>query len=306
MPTNFRVAVASLVACAALATPAALSAETRTRAEWIALRTSGFAVPTGQSAAALLVELNPLLASTDPVLRDDVAFSAAEKWIVRDKIVAPDDLRRLITLWSANLDDGLGTSGDDRVFKRSFSALSLSLIAAREVATPFLTADEAQRLFDRLLGYFQRERDLRGFDVESGWMHSVAHTADAFKLLARGSHWAPANLPRLLDAVRAKVASSPTVFAWGENDRVALALHAAVRRPDADLAVVTAWLARWEDDHHALWATGPQIDPARFVPLENAKQVLRSLHAALALDRAPTPQGDAARAAVLAALARMR
>ncbi len=298
--------VATLALCAALATPAALSAQTRTRAEWIALRASGFAVPAGQSAAALLVELNPLLASPDPILRDDVAFSAAEKWVVREKIVAPDELRRLVTLWSANLDDGLGTSGDDRIFKRSFSALSLSLIAAREVATPFLTADEAQRLFDRLLDYFQRERDMRGFDAERGWMHTVAHTADAFKFLARGTHWAPANLPRLLEAVRAKIVASPTVFAWGENDRVALALHAALRRPEADTGAVTAWLARWEDDHKALWAKGPQIDPVRFVPLENAKQMLRSLHAALAMDRAPTPQGDAARTAVLFSLARMR
>lgn len=308
MLTIGRVAVASLALCAALAVsaPRTAGAQTRSRAEWIALRTTGFAVPAGQSAAALLLEMNPLLASTDPVLRDDVAFSAAEKWIVRDKVVAPDDLRRLVAQWSANLDDGLGGSGDDRVFKRSFSALSLSLIAAREVATPFLTADEAQRLFDRVLDYFQRERDLRGFDAERGWMHSVAHTADAFKFLARGTHWAPANLPRLLDAVRAKIGSHPAVFAWGENDRVALALHAAVRRPDADSSVVTTWLARWEDDHKALWATGPQIDPARFVPLENAKQVLRSLHAAFAMDRTPTTQGDAVRTAVLVALARMR
>lgn len=282
------------------------SAQTRTRADWVALRASGFALPSGQSAATLLLEMNPLLASPDPVLRDDVAFSAAETWIVRDRVVAPDDLRRLIAQWSANLADGLGTSGDERIFTRSFSALSLSLIAAREVATPFLSADEAQRLFDRLLDYFQRERDLRGFDAERGWMHSVAHTADALKFLARGPHWAPANLPRLLDAVRDKLASSPTVFAWGENDRLALALHAAVRRADADAGVSTAWLARWEADHRLLWSNGPHIDPTKFVPLENAKQLLRSLHAALAMDRTPTPPGDAVRTAVLTALARMR
>jgi len=76
------------VASAVLATPAPLAARTRTRAEWIALETSGFPVPPGQSAASLLLEMNPLLAPPDPALRDDVAFSAAEKWIVRDKIVS--------------------------------------------------------------------------------------------------------------------------------------------------------------------------------------------------------------------------
>lgn len=298
--------LAALAVCAVMAIPTSLAAQTRTREDWIAVKTSEFAVPAGESATALLVAMNPLLASPDPVLRDDVAFSAAERWIVRDRIVAPDGLRTLLSLWSANLDDGLGASGDDRVFTRSFSALSLSLIAAREVATPFLTADEAQRLFERLLDYFQRERDLRGFDAERGWMHSVAHTADAFKFLARGRHWAAANLPRLLDAVRAKIEASDAVFAWGENGRLALALHSAARRPDADVAAVGRWIAQWPTDHAALWANGPLVHPVRFARVENATQVLRSLYAALAMEQSPTPQGESVRRTTLAALARLR
>ena len=108
MTGRSRRALAWIAAIVALCAAAPAAAQTRTRAEWIALRTSGFTVPAGESSAALLLEMNPLLASTDPVLRDDVAFSAAEKWIVRDKVVAPDDLRRLVAQWSANLDDGLG------------------------------------------------------------------------------------------------------------------------------------------------------------------------------------------------------
>ena len=295
-----------MAVCAVMAIPTSLAAQTRTREGWIAVKTSRFAVPAGESATALLVAMNPLLASPDPVPRDDVAFSAAERWIVRERLVPPDGLRTLISLWSANLDDGLGGSSDDRIFKRSFSALSLSLIAAREVATPFLTADEAQRLFDRLLDYFQRERDLRGFDAARGWMHAVAHTADAFKFLARGSHWAPANLPRLLDAVRAKLESSDAVFTWGENGRMALALQSAARRPDADVAALERWMAQWQADHAALWANGPLVGPVPFARVENAAQVLRSLHAALAMEQTPTPQGELVRRATLAALARMR
>lgn len=301
-----RTAVATLALCAVAvgATPAA--AQIRTRTDWMALAKGGFAVPAGVRAIDLLVEANVLLASPDPVLRDDVAFSAAEKWIVRDRLVEPDDLRRLMALWTGNLDDGLGAAGDDRIFKRSFSALSLSLIAARDAATPFLTADEAQGLFGRLLDYFQRERDLRGFDAERGWMHAVAHTSDAFKFLARGRYWMPGNLPRLLDAMRAKIEASPIVFAWGENTRMAWALHAAARRPEADVPAVEAWIVRWEGDHKALWAHGPQVDPAQFARVENATQLLRGLHAALAMDQAPTPQGESVRRAALAALARMR
>jgi hypothetical protein len=112
---------ATLVLALACATSA--TAQTRTREQWVALAQSGFAMPAAETPYGLLVEMNALLGSPDPVLRDEVAYSAAAAWIVSKRLVGPDDLRRLITLWSGNLDDGLGTSGDDRVLRRSFSSL---------------------------------------------------------------------------------------------------------------------------------------------------------------------------------------
>lgn len=293
-----------LIAALACGDPA--QAQSRSREQWLALASGGFPVPAGETPYGLLVEMNALLASPDPALRDEVAYSAAAAWIVSKRLVEPDDLRRLITLWSANLDDGLGTSGDDRVLKRSFSALCLSLIAAREVATPFLTALEAEALYARLLDYFARERDTRGFVAGPGWMHSVAHTADAFKFLARGTQWTPAQSARLLEAMRGKLEATDTVFVWGEQERLAATLHAVVRRPDADPAVFEAWTARWVEAHKALWSGGPTIDPIRFARVENAKQTLRALAALLAMETAPTPTAESARRATLVALARMR
>jgi hypothetical protein len=58
--------------------------------------------------------------------------------------------------------------------------------------------------------------------------------------------------------------------------------------------------------HKELWGNGPQIDPRRFARVENAAQVMRSLCAALAMEAAPTPSGEAARTTLLAALAKMR
>ncbi len=111
----------------ALACATAASAQTRTSEQWVALAKGGFAVPAGETPHGLLVEMNGLLGSPDPVLRDEVAYSAAATWIVSKRLVGADDLRRLITLWSGNLDDGLGTSGDDRVLTALvLGALSLA------------------------------------------------------------------------------------------------------------------------------------------------------------------------------------
>jgi Protein of unknown function (DUF2785) len=278
----------------------------RDRDAWIALAKSGFTLPTGQDAGDVLLAMNPLLASTDPVLRDDVAYTAAERWILRDKVVPADALRTLMTQWTSNLDNGLGQSGDDRVFGRSFSALCLSVSAAADLSAPFLGPSEVEQLFARLLDYFARETDLRGFDSVRGWMHTVAHTSDALKFLARNPKLGAGVDRRLLAAVQAKIEATDAVFAWGENDRMALALQSAVRRPDADAAALEAWTARWVEAHRALWAKGPHVNPRAFAQAENAKQVMRSLHAALSMEASPTPNGTAAAKTVLAALAKMR
>ena len=290
----------------AAVTLAAGQRPTPSRDDWIALAKGGFVVPAGRTASDLLLEMDSLLESDDPVLRDDVAYGAAERWIVREHRLSPSELRSVLQLWTDNLDDHLGEVGDNRVFKRSFSALCLSLIAATDVSSPFLDPPELRAFFDRMLNYFQRERDPRGFDPVRGWMHTVAHTSDALKFLMRNPKLPPGSDVRLLDAVRAKIESSDEVFAWGENDRMALALQSAVRRADADPAALADWIQYWVTAHRTLWANGPQINPRRFATVENAAQVMRSLLAALSMESSPTPAGEAARQALIAALAKMR
>ena len=289
----------------ALSLPAVAQPSSPDRAFWLALVKSGYAVPDGRQAIDVLIDTNPLLSSPDPVLRDDVAFGAAERWI-RDGKLTPADLRRMQQLWLGNTADGLGTAGDDRVFKRSFSALCLSLVAARDLTEPFLDASEVQAFFDAMLTYFDRETDIRGFDSARGWMHTVAHTSDTLKFLARNPKLGRGADARMLAAVQAKIERVPDVFTWGENDRMALALQSAVRRPDADPAALNQWLEHWVGQHKGLWAAGPHINPGMFARVENAKQVLRSLHSALGMESKPTPNGDSARQAIVAALARMR
>ena len=157
-----------------------------------------------------------------------------------------------------------------------------------------------------MLDYFTREQDLRGFDQERGWMHAVAHTADTLKFLARNPKLGPGVDTKLLSAVQARIERHDAVFTWGENDRMAMALHAAVRRPDADAKSLEAWVGHWAAAHKTLWSKGPHIDAAKFAVVENAKQVMRSLHAALSMDQAPTATGEAAAGIVLAGLGGMR
>jgi hypothetical protein len=309
MPTMRLLLLALLAGLASAAAPMpslAGATQPRDRGGWLALARGGFVLPPGERAVDVLLQMNPLLASSDPVLRDEVAYSAAERWILRDRLVTVEGLRALAKQWRANLEDGLGEPVGDRVFGRSFSALCLSLIAAADLSTPAFEQAEVDGLFEQLLDYFAREKDLRGFDPVHGWMHTVAHTADALKFLARNPRLSTGADRRLLDAVRAKIDQAETVFAWGENDRIALALQSAVRRPDADTAALETWSTGWIEAHRALWAKGPHVDPRAFARVENGKQVMRSLHAALSMEAHPTPTGIAAAKTMLDALSKMR
>jgi hypothetical protein len=106
------------------------------RAAWAALREAKFAVPAGRTAFEMLTAMTPLIASTDPFLRDNVAYEAAAKWIYTDKLLTPDEQRQILRAWIANLRTGIGEPSGDAAYLRSFSALNLSIVAAREQAEP--------------------------------------------------------------------------------------------------------------------------------------------------------------------------
>jgi len=306
MPRSAMTLLLALLVAGGPTSVVAQSQPPRDRAGWIAFAKGGFVVPAGQQAVDWLIAMNSLLASPDPVLRDEVAYTAAERWILRERLLSPSELRRLLDQWGRNLGQGLGESGNDGVFLRSFSALCLSVVAASDLSAPFLAPAEVRTFFDQMIDYLERERDLRGYDREHGWRHSVAHTADVLKFLARNPKLGAGTDARLLAAMRAKLEAADAVFAWGENQRIAQALHAAVRRDDADPAVLEAWARSWVEAYQALWSGGPQVEPRRFAVVENARQVMQALYAALSMDDPPTPTGAAAQKTLLAALAKMR
>lgn len=268
---------------------------------WRHLAASGSAVPEGASPAALLLETSAFLGSPDPTLRDGVAYAVAAEWIVRKKVVEPADLRPLLELWSANLKRGIGETGNDGVLLRSFSALDLSLLAARDLQTPYLDPDERKGLLDAAIAYLAAERDLRGYEPGKGWLHATAHTADLLKFLARNPRLKREDAARILPAIGAKLREAGEVFAWGEDERLASAILAVLKREDADPASLDAWLAPLAGSADGLWEA-PSLDVKQFAAVQNGKHVLARLHVLLSVVPEPTPALVKARGSVLHAL----
>lgn len=301
------VAAAVGVLCVALAVAARAEGGDGARvphdkAFWLGIAHDDYKVPEGESADALVLELNAHLGSPDPQLRDDCAYSIAAAWIYRDKRLSPQTMRSLLATWTGNFREGLGETGSDTLLLRSFSALDLSTLAALDNVAPFLDESEFASLLSATLGYLEGEKDLRGFDPQKGWMHATAHTADVLKFLGRNRHLKPADQARILAAIGSKLRAAGLVFVWGENERLARAVESLVLRPDFDRGAFTAWLGPIREDGKRLWENGPAIDPGRFPGVQNAKDLLRSLYVGLGIRGHEQPTVEAVRTEILRCL----
>jgi len=261
---------------------------------WRDIAKARFEVPVGESPGRLAPELAGYLGSTDPELRDDLAFTILAAWIYEKKSLGPDDLRPLVQALQGSLVHGLTTPGTDAVFRRSFSALTLSIVAARDNVTPFLSAPEYEALLDAALAYFRDERDLRGFDPQKGWIHTAAHTADLLKFLARNPHLRPVDQSRILTALLEKNRSAASAFAQGEDERMARVAISIARRDDFDRDAFRAWLTATQAA--AVFPNPPAVASLR--SYQNVRRLLASLWTELSADERPSAGADFARSAL--------
>jgi hypothetical protein len=252
------------------------------RAFWLAIAQNHYAVPQNQSASALAQELSQLLGSSDPELRDDLAYSILARWIARPNILQPPELQALADEWRANLKSGIGDSGTNSVLKRSFSALCLSSIAEREAKTPFLGETRYHQLLADALAYLQSERDLRGYDAKLGWIHATAHTADLLQALAASPLLTKEEQSSILSALAARLSSAPQVYTQGEQDRIAAAVLAVIRRPDYDTATFESWLAKLQDEDKKVWAN--PLTPETLARYQNHTYFLQALAVRISLE----------------------
>lgn len=266
----------------------------RGRAFWLSLRDAKFVLPQGESREAVLRDAEQLVDSEDPVLRDDVGYGLAVAWIYKEHAVPAPALVDFTTRLQDRLKNLEGP-----VLSRSFSALSLSIIAAAELAQPVLSQPQFDALVEAATDELVLEPDLRGHDPRLGWIHATAHTADLLKFLARSERLTPAQQDRIINAVAHRLSHGPG-FVWGEDERLAGVLRSIVMRKDARLQVMTAWLATLGPAWKALWGS-PALNRETYAQLSNVKLTLRALYVALSASER-TPTVDAARAELVEVL----
>lgn len=258
-------------------------------AYWRQVHAAGLAVPTDRPLDDLTAELTQMLGATDPEVRDGMAYPTLATWV--DRGVYDDLLLGLGDGMAAGLRVGVGETGTDSVFRRSFSALILGECIARDNERPLVPGGKVLEWGDRLATWLLRERDVRGFVPGKGWAHAVAHGADALGTLAQSPHLGKAELTVLLDVIADRlVLPVDALFTHGEPDRLAAATIQILRRGTVPSSVLEPWINR-VGAAAAMRAAFVDSDP--FLTGGNAQAFLRALHLQLALGpRPPANRAD--------------
>lgn len=269
------------------------------RAFWRGVVASEYALPEGHAPDDLTRELVGMLGSPDAELRDTFAYPILEHWLHAG--VYPDDgVRALMAELAANLTRGLGERDTDSVFLRAFSALMLAEIIHYDNARQFLDADELRHLLELALAYLDAERDQRGWMGGKGWAHAVAHAADILFVLAQSRHLATDDLARILDGIGSKLLAGGAFYVCGEDERLARAADAAIRRGFVPREQLAAWLDRLTGPLTDVdWMDAAAVDQTLDVH-HNMRAFVRSVYFALL----GTEGGDPPAAPEVVALAR--
>jgi hypothetical protein len=254
---------------------------------WERVVADGYRVPHGAALDDLTTDLVKMLGDGDPRVRDDIAYSVLSTWVsegVYDELLA--GLGDGLVL---GLRVGLGEDGTDTVLRRSFSAVGLAAVIARDNAVHTLHPTTVLTWADRSVAWFLAERDLRGWVPERGWVHAVAHGADLLGTLTASRYLGSEELRVLLDVIAERLLI-PTEhrFAAGEDDRLAFATMSLLHR---DLVSVDE-LESWLDRVAALWADPVTPGERESATRTNAVAYARALHLQLLLGVTGTPVQD--------------
>jgi uncharacterized protein DUF2785 len=246
---------------------------------WEQVLADGLKVPQERSLVEMTEDLTRMLGDPDPEVRDGIAFPTMATWI--DEGVYDDLLVGLGDGMCHGLDIGLGEVESDTVFRRSFSALILTECIDRTTKAALGGPNVVLRWGDKIMSWYSRERDLRGFVPGKGWAHAVAHGADALGALARSPVMGRLELTVILDVIADRLLMpTDAFFVCGEGDRLAYATMHLLRRDILGIDVLEPWVARL-----ATGAVGRgSIHRNPYLVSGNVQSYLRSLHLQLSLN----------------------
>ena len=242
---------------------------------WATLAKNDYAVPAGHTLSELKETLFGYLGSTNPELRDDIAYIVYANWLKRE-MFTKEEVSSHVDELLANLDKGIGETETDSVFLRTFSVLLLAEIVHNDNKKPLLENDQIQSILAKGLWYLNAEKDSRGHIPVTGWAHALAHTADLMLVLGKNRQTEKDDLEKILQGIANKLVHSTNwVYIHGEDDRLANAVMMTLQRNLVSTDFLDTWLKSFTEPEKS-W-NGAYMDEGQAKAFHNSRNFLRSL-----------------------------
>jgi len=242
---------------------------------WITLAKNDYKIPQRHTLEELKQIIFGYLSSTDPELRDDIAYIVYANWLKRE-MFSKKEVSAHVNELIENLNQGISETESDSVFLRAFSVLLLAEIVHNDNKKPLLEKDQIQSILEKGLWYLNAEQDPRGYIPVKGWAHALAHTADLMLVLGKNQHTEKIDLERILQTIAIKLIHSTNwLYFHGEDDRLANAVIGILQRDLISLDFVENWLKSMIEPEVS-WV-GAYMDSDQAISFHNTRNFLRSL-----------------------------
>lgn len=258
---------------------------------WHSIADNDYTVPEGHTLENLTEILFGYLRSTDPILRDEIAYTVYANWLKREMYsheVIGSHVEKLL----ANLEKGISETASDTVFLRAFSVLFLAEIVHNDNKKPLLDKLTVKQILEKGLWYLNAENDPRGHVPVKGWAHALAHTADLLLVLGCNTHLEEADLWKLLTGIATKIVHATNhVYIHGEDERLASAVIEILRRDLVSLNQLEAWTKSFTHPDGKDWK-GAMAEEEHNRAYQNTRNLLRSIYLGLLTDPEDMPDRE--------------
>ncbi|MGE7673990.1 DUF2785 domain-containing protein [Lysinibacillus sp. NPDC094403] len=186
----------------------------------------------------LLQEMLTHIGTPDAELRDKLIYRTFID-LLSDDLLSTEQLQHLFDSATGNdfLYLNIGEEMTDSVFTRSFSALLVASLLAKDAELHILNDDCLQIFFQKIGRFLLLEKDTRGHVQDKGWAHSIAHGADLAATTIRHPKFDLQHAPLILHALKL-VTWKDTVFVNDEEERLVNIIEALLARDYSEEALI--------------------------------------------------------------------
>jgi hypothetical protein len=237
------------------------------------VRNNNYKVPKGTDMNQVVQEMIQHIGSIDEELRDQLIYGTLSKWIMNQEL-SIEIVRQVlyVTLDDDHLFYGIGDNDQDTVFTRSFSVLFIPLALHYNDIFNYLTETDYEYIYSRVTLYFELEKDLRGYILDKGWAHSIAHAADALDSIVASSYYSHKQILIILEMIGEKACVNNHYFINGEDDRIAEVVIQIVKRNILKKDILINWVQQLGGFERL------GIYPQDEIKRGNTKNLLRSVY----------------------------